>query len=496
MDARFHISTNAQVIEPVCDFTHSWCLTWGLPEEDAVRFTVAVSELITDIILFAYPYESQAAFDVEFRHSNAEVELIVSEVGEPFDPDRHRYDPEAARRKGDFEGAGFRLMKAFCDDFVFINKGKEGKEYRLTKKLKDRPGSIDKLLEQAALKQPDLNRKKDGEPVRKLDHFTVKRIEPADAEDISKVIYRTYNYTYSKEDMYYPKRIERAVAGKERLGVIARIPGGAAIGYFAVLKKEEANIAEVGEAVVTPAYRRQGVMSRMMRHLIGMARKKRLSALYGKAVTIHPASQKVNAKFGFKTTALMLAETSNVVYKGFDEEYPQPVSVLIDFLPVIPARPRTVYLPERYKEVLMQTYRLLNMKAKPESPPSSDQLAARSDIRLDMDYVRSTAQITVHKYGRDFRTVLTQMVRSLEKQNLNAVYLDLPLQNPSTPGQFPEIGRLDFIYSGLAPQFYHDTDFLRMQKIYAPLNLALVEVYSEFGNRIKTLIDGEYHRHT
>src|SRR5699024_465072 len=114
-----------------------------------------------------------------------------------------------------------------------------------------------------------------------------------------------------------------------------------------------------------------------------------------------------------------------------------------------------------------------------------------SDIRLDMDYIRSTAQITVHKYGRDFRSVLTEMVRSLEKRNLNAVYLDLPLQNPSTPGQFLELDRLGFIYSGLAPQFYRDTDFLRLQKIYVSLDLSLVEVYSEFGNRIKSLINGE-----
>lgn len=496
MDAHFHITTSEQIIGPVCDFTYSWCLNCGLAEADAIRFTVAVSELITDIILFAYPHDSQASFDVEFRHSSRNVELVVSEVGEPFDPDRHRYNPQGALFNDNFEGAGFRLMNAFCDEFVFINKGKEGKEFRLTKQVDGQVRPIDELLEQPALKQVRLDRKAQDRPPRKLEHYTVSQVQPADAEDISKVIYRTYNYTYSKEDMYYPKRIEQAVSGKERLGVIARSDEGEAIGYFAVLKKEDSNIAEVGEAVVSPDFRRQGVMSRMMQQLIDMSRKKRLSALFGKAVTIHFVSQKVNARFGFRTTALMLAETTNVVYKGFDETYPQPVSVVIDFLPINPAGSKAIYPPDRYKEILLGTYNLLGMVVKPKQPAVHNTLAGKSDVHLNIDYARSTAQITVSKYGRDFRSVLTEMVRSLEKRDLNAVYLDLPLENPSTPEQFRHIGPLGFIYCGLAPLFYREADFLRLQKVYVPLDLSLVDVYSEFGKRIKSLVDGEYHRHT
>lgn len=492
MDIKLNISTDEQVITPTCDFTYSWCLNCGLNEEDATRFTIAVSELISDIILFAYPNDSSANVELTFSNSLSNVELIVSEVGEPFDPDRHRYDPQKAITEGDFEGAGLRLIRRFCDEFLFINKGREGKEFRLSKEI--HVHDIDELLELSRSREPAspevpkaTSRKRDKE------QFAYTKITPSDAEDIAKLIYRTYEYTYSKEEMYYPQKIEKTVSGKEKLGVIARTESGEAIGYFAVLRKQDSNIAEVGEAVVSPQYRRQGVMSSMMEHLITITRNQNLGALFGKAVTIHPVSQRVNYNYGFKTTALMLAETGNVVYKGFDEQYPQPVSVVIDFLPLTIPQRKTVYLPGEYAEMLRLTYEELNTPIT-VGEPTQLQMAEKSDVQLKINYSDSTLLITVNKYGPDFHTVLLDMIDSLQKQEEpNAIYLDLPLENPATPNQFNQIKDLGFFYCGLAPMFHHESDFLRLQKIFVPLDLELVDMYSDFGKKLKAYIADEYH---
>lgn len=492
MEVKLEISTDEQVINPTCEFTYSWCLNCGLTPEDATRFTIAVSELISDIILFAYPHNSSATFDLTFSNTLSNVELIVSEVGEPFDPDRHRYNPEKALEEGDFEGAGFRLIRRFSDEFLFINKGKEGKEFRLSKKVKVH--DIDELLELSRSRQQveiDVPKKQKSYPDE--ENFSVSKINPSDAEDIAKLIYRTYEYTYSKEDMYYPKKIEKTVSGKEKLGVIARNNSGEAIGYFAVLRKQDSNIAEVGEAVVSPRYRRRGIMSKMMEHLIETARDQKLDALFGKAVTIHPVSQRVNNKYGFKTTALMLAETDKVVFKGFDEQYPQQVSVVIDFLPLKIPKRKTVYLPGEYSDILMETYEELDVPIYAEKPMPTE-MAEKSDIRLKINYTGSTSLIIVNKYGPDFHTVLSDMLDSLKKQETpNAIYIDLPLESPATPSQFNHIKDLGFIYCGLAPMFHHESDFLRLQKIFVPLDLNLIEMYSEFGRKLKTYIADEYH---
>ncbi|MDZ7716769.1 MAG: GNAT family N-acetyltransferase [Balneolaceae bacterium] len=494
MDVKLSISTDVKILGPLCDFTYSWSLSNGLTEKQATHFTVAVSELVTDIILFAYPNKSQAQFEIEYKDKLRNVEIIVQEVGEPFDPDRHRYNPEMAVSDGDFEGAGLRLIRRFCDNFLFINKGKEGKEFHLSKEkvIHD----IDELIEQSRKEKPNEPKPADLKKAIPEKEFTYKQVTPSDAEDIAKLIYRTYGYTYSKEDLYFPKKIEQTLVGKEKLGIICRSPKGKAAGYFAILKKTDSNIGEVGEAVVSPNYRKRGIMSKMMEHLIEIAKSNKLAGIFGKAVTLHPVSQKVNHKYGFKTTALMLADSKNIKYKGFNEEYPQPISVVIDFLPIGPTKEKTVYLPSKYKKLLLETYKELDIQVKPKDPKSV-KLAKKSDIELEINFDDLKALIVIKKYGSDFYSVLAEMLKSLDEQeNLNVIYLDLPLENPSTPQQFKVVEKMGFIYSGLAPLFHQENDFLRLQKLMIPMDLNLIEAFSEFGKKVKKEIGNEYHKNT
>jgi len=37
-------------------------------------------------------------------------------------------------------------------------------------------------------------------------HYSIASVKPEDAENISRLIYRTFRYTYPKEELYYPKR--------------------------------------------------------------------------------------------------------------------------------------------------------------------------------------------------------------------------------------------------------------------------------------------------
>ncbi|SHE89454.1 Anti-sigma regulatory factor (Ser/Thr protein kinase) [Fodinibius roseus] len=493
MDARFQISTDEQIINPVCDFTYSWGVNCGLSKGDALRFSVAVSELITDVILFAFPDDSKQNFEIEFHHTFSNVEIIVSELGEPFDPDRHTYDVQKVRCEDDFEGAGLLLMQSFSDEFSFINKGKEGKEFRLAKNIQIH--DIDELLLQSAEQREAQVRSEEDEDTHiKIEDFTVERIKPADAEEISKLFYRTYGYTYNKEDLYLPKKIEESVLAKEKLGVIARNKDGKAIGFFSVIPNDNSNLAEVAEAVVSPRYRRNGVMSAMMEQLIEIARSRQTTTLVGMAVTNHPVSQKVNNKFGYKTTALQLAFSKNVKYKGFDEEYSQPVSMVLDFLPIIHLPKKAVYLPKRYNEIILETYNELGMDVEPKGSEPYH-LADKSDIDLRINYSSSSSLIIVKKYGQDFFTTLSGILGSLEEKSPKTILLDLPLENRATPEQFSNITMsLNFLYCGLLPQYHFNADFLRVQKVYSAIDFNIIDIYSEFGKKIKSFIADEYHR--
>lgn len=490
MDAKFQISTDEQIINPVCDFAYSWGVNCGLSKGEALRFSVAVSELITDVILFAFPGDSKEDIEIEFYHTLSNVEIVVSEMGEPFDPDRHTYDVQKALNQDDFDGAGFLLMRTFSDDFSFINKGKEGKEFRLAKNIQIH--DIDELLQQSAeQREAQIGSEADQETHIEIEEFGIDRIKPTDAEDISKLFYRTYGYSYNKEDLYLPKKIEESVLAKDKLGVIARKKDGEAIGFFSVIPKDNSSIAEVAEAVVSPKYRRNGVMSSMMDRIIEIAKTRQLTTLLGEAVTIHPVSQKVNNKFGYKTTAIQLASMVNVKYKGFDEEYPQPVSMALDFLPLIQPSKKAVYLPEKYNEIILGTYGELGIEVEPKEL-TAYHLADKSDIDLEIDYTSSSSLIIVKRYGTDFFAVLSDMVSSLEKKSPKTILLDLPLENRATQDQFSNIRSLNFIYCGLLPQYHFSSDFLRLQKVYSTIDFNIIEIYSDLGKKIKSLIADEY----
>jgi len=231
-----------------------------------------------------------------------------------------------------------------------------------------------------------------------------------------------------------------------------------------------------------------------MINLIEIAKSKQITAIFGEAVTIHAVSQKVNHKFGYKTTAIQLASSVNVKYKGFDEEYPQPVSIALDFLLVIPTPMRSVYLPEKYREILLETYDELGMKIEAKESETYH-LADFSDIDIEINYSSSASLIIVNRYGKDFFTVLADMVNSLEQKHPKTLFLDLPLSSKATPGQFSSITSMGFIYCGLLPQFHRNSDYLRLQKVYAQLDFKIIEIYSDFGKKLKSFIANEYHHH-
>lgn len=480
MDAHITIVAKPEIIDSVSSFGFRWCVNSGLEREEATRFALSLDELITNIILFAYP-EEKGTFEVTFRNSLSNVECIITETGEPFDPDRHIYDPEKAIRQGNFEGAGLKLVRLFTDDFIFVNRGKQGKEFRISKSIKE--PHIKEL-------KPDLQPVEAAETTDS-EAYQTKAIRASDAEDISKLIYRTYDYSYTKEDMYFPKKVERAIAQKKKMGVIARTRNREAVGYFAIIKKENSNIGEVGEAVVSPMHRRRGLMSRMMEGLIDIAKEQGLLGIFGTAITHHPISQKVNNKFEFISTALELAKSDSVRMKSLREDYPQPSSTILDFLPLTDLQRPPLYLPDQYAALLEDIYASLNIEITGGKNKSGN-LAVNSKIDVKINYKDHIALIQVNSFGKDFDEVFSNIFQSLGEKNLNAIYCDLPLHNPATPLKIDSIKKAGYIFCGLMPLYHEETDYLRLQKIMVPMNLDLVEVYSDLAKSIKEQVKQEY----
>jgi len=215
------------------------------------------------------------------------------------------------------------------------SKGSEGKEFRLVQHVEAR--HIVDLAPAEVVQDTEVP----GEEIS----YALVDVKPTDARDIAKLIYRTYGDTYSKEELYYPDTIEQALRNDEKFGVLARTEHGAAVGYFAVLRSDDSDVGELGEAVVNVNHRRRGLMTRMLEALIQRAEEEGLLGVFGEAVTAHEISQRANARFDFVSSALSLAYQPTERFTGLIDDYPQPISNLIDFKPLVPYDTVTPHLP-------------------------------------------------------------------------------------------------------------------------------------------------------
>ncbi len=479
MDVEMRLPNDLGVIGAVIDFTYKWGLNAGLDGPHARRLALAMDELISDIVQFAF-WDEESHFDLTFRRDLSTVEIIVQEEGQPFDPDRYRYDRDRAVNEGNFEGAGLKLIRHLVDEFTFLNKGKEGKEFRLAMTI-----TAEHIAERFS-GDPALSPTSADENTE----YELHLVTTADAEDVSKLIYRTYGYTYVKDSLYFPDKVERALDRGEKFGVIVRTGCGEAVGYFAVLHTTDSNIGEVGEAVVSVNHRRRGLMTKMLDALIQEAKARSLHGVFGEAVTVHTISQRANAHFDFKSTALVLGTFEAERFKGLVDSYPQPLSVIIDFLPLVDPEPRTAYLPSKYADLLQAIYDELDFTLQRPEPAPVD-LADESDLDLHINYKHRYALIVVREYGRDLDDQIEQMVADLDSEDLKVLYIDLPLDDPTTPRAAQVVRQLGFIFSGLMPFFHQERDYLRLQRPMVALDMDYIHVYSDLAKTIKQTVSEE-----
>jgi anti-sigma regulatory factor (Ser/Thr protein kinase)/GNAT superfamily N-acetyltransferase len=479
MDQELRLRNHASVIDPATDFAYKWSLNVGLSDTKARRLALAVDEIVSDVVRFAYPGEEET-FQVAFRSDLSTAEVIIREQGVPFDPSEIAYDRTRAVEEGDFDGAGYEVVKRCVDEIQFLNKGSEGKEFRLVQHVEARH-IVD--LEPAEVVH-------DTEVPDDDVAYNLVDVEPSDARDIAKLIYRTYGDTYSKEELYYPHTIEQALRNDEKFGVIVRTEHGAAVGYFAVLRNDDSDIGEVGEAVVDVNHRRRGLMTRMLEGLIQRAEDEGLLGVYGEAVTAHEISQRANARFDFVSSALCLAYHPTERFTGLIDDYPQPISNLIDFKPLVPYDTVTPHLPGAYEDTLRAVYDELGaIVIEPEDKAGPMTEEAQIDVRIEYEFQH--AVLVVEEAGTDVVDQVQQTIQDLNGTDLLALYVDLPLRSPHTPALTEQLREAGFLFAGLMPRFHRELDHLRLQRPMTSLDPDAIVVYSDLAHQIKDRIVGE-----
>lgn len=90
----------------------------GLSERDLFQVTLALDEVVTNVISYAYADEAEHAIEVHLRFDGGTIEMRVEDDGRPFDPldvapvDAELEKPIEERRAG---GLGVHLVRKTMD---------------------------------------------------------------------------------------------------------------------------------------------------------------------------------------------------------------------------------------------------------------------------------------------------------------------------------------------------------------------------------------------
>ncbi|GMU53348.1 MAG: hypothetical protein AMXMBFR33_24940 [Candidatus Xenobia bacterium] len=426
----------------------------GLPDSELAQ---ACQEAVENALHYA---PGEVLLEAEL--SELDLVLCVVDQGAPMEG-----APQTSK------GHGLERIARAVDELRWVSLGRQGKELLLRRR---RPHPEVGQLE-------SLERFPDEPPLAPEQDYQVRPFQPQDALGVARLCYQVYGYTYMHEELYFPDRLTAMNASGQLYSMVALDAAGQVVGHYALERPQPGPLAECGEALVSPMHRGRKLMERMGQQLETVAPDLGLTTLYSNAVTLHPYSQRAAEGFGRTPCGLTLSGVpAQVTFKGLGGGQRTSCVLYVQYLSRPPARP--VYLPDRYRELLLQLYDRLGDQV---SPQDASALAGEGALTVELKPCFQTGRIRVTRPGEDSPTALAQALRDLcQLGQAQAVYLELPLDDPATPELTLRARELGFFFSALGPQ-----DWLRLQWVAQPVDMGALKLNSDQTRALRDFIQAD-----
>lgn len=414
-----------------------------LPLNRPEDLSEALAQLLENIVEHAYVHPENMDVTVRFRISSRQLQIDVEDNGLPFDftPFMSEAIDQSTRHD-----KGFFRVYDLVDRFWFTMLENRGKRFSVVQSFSHpydiKTGKVSTVL-------PD--------KATVLQRLKVRLFEPADAEGIAKLIYKNYHYTYYKSQFYDPVKIRTLNAEGEVYSIVA-VYGITIVGHFAMVLSKHSNIAEIGIATVDPEFKKMGIMNRMFDRLIEQAEVLKLNAVYAEAIMLHPYSQKANRRHGMSETAIILGEVPSQIEIEHSLKAQMRSGAVMDFL-IFDKQARYIAKVARYDDMIDRLYSRLSIRRLKQPPgnPGRLPLSHFMNSRINIGYIVIEALFE----PSELDTVLDLM----HTDHCDMVYADINLHHTAEIDTVVEmLNRHRFFYSGVLISFYHNEDYLRLQR--------------------------------
>lgn len=421
----------------------------GFSHAEGQKIQLAVEEACVDIIKNSFFPDEEAEFDLKFVKRLDGIEIHVHDMGLPFDPaSAPVYDPSSDLLEQELDGLGSFLISKTMNEYHFNNLGIKGKEVVLIKYF-DTPVIAQ---DQEIPTEPEVvTPPSPGLPVEQID-FDIRLMKSEEALEVCRCIYDCYGYSYANENIYFPDRVAAMNQNGKLLSAVAMTKEGDMGGHFALIFYDKLP-AELGIAVTKKKFRGQGFARQLGEFLEMEARKAKLKGVQIKEVTAHPYTQKFCMKLGYKDCGLLLAHSpKSLSFKGIADTLKQRNSDVLGFKYLENPETRTIFAPLNHREMIKKLFNNIGDPVESVTPESQEPVKEQSITEVNVNILRSLAEIFLLEIGADIITVMRHEMRKIFMDEIQVIELYLSLGDPMTPVIVPQLETMGFIFTGILPQ--------------------------------------------
>jgi len=449
-------------------------------EKETYGIKLAVDEAFCNAVDHFSGVVDDERIHLEFHVEGDRLVVSIRERGIPFDRTKaERFTPddlESANRPG----LGSLLMHQSMDSVELFVHGREGKEVRMTKKL--RYGALPAELVDT---KPVARHSK--RPTVKDPEIRLARMD--ELAEVCRLAWRCYGFT-QEEFLYDLDALTRKIEKGEFKSVVGVDPEtGTLIGHAGFKYHDpKAKVPELGLAFVDPAYRSPGLPLKMAEKLFTLARTEGDKGIFDCSVTTHTFSQKGMHEMGSRPCCLMLGiAASGMQAKELATSKQEKGSVVNHYF-AIDRSPATVYFPERHKAMVADIYSWMEVPRTFGEPGLADPAKASAVSVFPLPDELNVAFVVVHSIGGDTAREVAEGLRQCRAKRMDAVYAFLPVNDAASPALVEACEDMGFFFSGIMPHIHDGQDRILMQYVDIPLDMEAIRVYGDMSRQLKEYV--------
>lgn len=488
----------------------------SLAQADATALADLAFAAIDHAVRTAYPPGEEGEVELTLHEEHGQIEIRIRDDGLPqnvrtLEHQLHHASPtgeDPLKRSGAgkdpllFEPEQSRRQRSVGpEEMHWLALGAKGKALQLIKHLPsphiaDSTPGEDPLKrsgtgEDPLLFEPEQSRRQRSVspppqevPLAPPQQYAIRRLRPADAVQVSQLMYRTYGSTYFNEDVYYPHRITHQNNRQTLLSIVAAGEDGRIVGHCALERRPDSPVAELGQAAVDPAHRGRGLLDQMKDAVQAEAAALGMVGWFADAVTVHQFTQQSNAHHGGHVCGVDLAVSPQTEsFRGLAAALPQRVSCIVYFHWLDEPKKRTVFVPPRHQEIAAAIYK--NLGCPVEFAGGASPTIDHGELTVSMSRRAALATIRVGKVGQDTARAIRHAGREMvERSRAEVVAVELPLTDPAAAQLCEALEKEAYAMSALGPHFSTTGDVLKLTYLVKPLARDPIKTFEPFADKI------------